>query len=94
MWKNEVILTIHCFFKYHIDAMVTDEGRVRKEWQLIGIYGQPETGRRNETWELLRLTKSEGNHAWLVFGYFNEILNINEKQGGREGLERHMPDFR
>lgn len=38
-----MILPIHSFSKYHIDAMVTDEGRVRREWQLTGIYGHLET---------------------------------------------------
>lgn len=63
MWKNEVVLSICSYSKSHIDAMVIEGGRDRREWQLIGVYGQLDTTKRDETWELLRSLKREGNHA-------------------------------
>lgn len=32
--------------------------------------------------------------VWLVFGNFNEIINQNEKGGGRPLPEKQMKDFR
>lgn len=42
MWKNDVLLTVKSFSKHYIDT------RVREiEWQLTGIYGHPETAKKN-----------------------------------------------
>lgn len=74
LWKKEILMTIKFFTKFHIDALLKEEGVPDNEWHLTSIYGHLETTRRNKTWRLIRSLKGTGDHAWLVFGDFNEIL--------------------
>lgn len=32
--------------------------------------------------------------SWLCFGYFNEVLNLNEKLGGKERQVNMVAEFR
>jgi len=54
----------------------------------------PETGRKHETWDLLRTLHRKFSLPWLVAGDFNEILLSHEKLGGALRSESAMRDFR
>ena len=51
-WNNELNLTIKNFSCHHIDTLV-NEG-CEDVWRFTGIYGEPDTSRRGDTWTLLR----------------------------------------
>jgi hypothetical protein len=69
--------------KYHIDTEITEEdGFV---WRFTGIYGDPHTDGKVNTWRLMCTLKHQNNNPWLCAGDFNEILHIREKEGGCHG---------
>jgi hypothetical protein len=80
-WKREVNLRVVGFMsKYHIDAeIMEDDGFI---WRFTGIYGDPHTDGKDNTWKLLRTLKHQNNKPWLMAGDFNEILYAWEKEGG------------
>lgn len=53
--KEDVRLTMTNFSKYDINACVKEEGDERNEWQLMRIYGNPDSSHRLETWNLISL---------------------------------------
>lgn len=52
-------------------------------YRLTGFYGHPSTQLRSQSWELLRRISSSIASDWFVFGDFNEILFVDEKNGRR-----------
>ncbi|KAK9911160.1 hypothetical protein M0R45_035082 [Rubus argutus] len=65
----------------HIDGLVSSPDNV--VYRLIGFYGHPSTQLRSQSWELLRRISSSIASDWFVFGDFNEILFVDEKNGRR-----------
>lgn len=61
---------------------------------ILEIYGNPETERRPKTWDLIRSLCREIVSPTLALGDFNEILNPNEKWGGRIHPEKQMEEFK
>ncbi|GAV62396.1 hypothetical protein CFOL_v3_05920 [Cephalotus follicularis] len=80
LWDEESDLIIKSYSKSHIDVEVTLKGR-DGTGRLTGIYGQPKTHLRHETWSLLSNLSSQRNIPWLCMGDFNEILCCIEKDG-------------
>ena len=89
MWKKACDIIIKSYSKFHFDALVTEEGMGVVTWQMTCLYGHPKTVKKKDTWGLLRSLRREGM-AWLVFGDLNELLNRNEKSGGRKRPEKQM----
>ena len=77
-WKKDVKLVVHPgASRFHIDADVTeDDGFV---WRLTGIYGEPKSGGKENTWKLMRILHGRSNLPWMCFGDFNEVLFASEK---------------
>lgn len=73
--------------------MIIKEGDGFK-WRLTGIYGEPKTELRENTWKLLRTLHGHVNLPWLCVGDFNEILYTHEKQDGNFRPQRYMDNFR
>lgn len=48
---------------------------------LIGFYGQPNTNKRRESWELMAALKPDDQTSWSVVGDFNEIVTNDLKKG-------------
>lgn len=80
LWKSEIIVWVDSFSNYHIDAIVN--GGTEDAWRLTGFYGEPETSRRSEEWNMLRMLSSKPKLPWCCFGYFNELLRVEDKQRG------------
>ena len=81
LWTREVNLDINSYSGSHIDAIVKEsEGNF--QWRITGFYSHPETHRRYESWRLLAFLHSQLQLPWLCLGDFNEILSVNEKDGG------------
>ncbi|KAL0286138.1 UNVERIFIED_CONTAM: hypothetical protein Scaly_2800100 [Sesamum calycinum] len=81
LWQKSVDIQLQSFSRYHIDVSV----RVKESdewWRFSGIYGEPDTSKRDHTWRLLRRLHSQSIRPWLCAGDFNEILEHSEKEGG------------
>lgn len=63
-------------------------------WKAVGIYGWADGAQKCLTWQLMRNMKSSSSLPLLTFGDFNEILGMNEKEGGAIQGERQMDAFR
>jgi hypothetical protein len=62
-------------------------------WRFTGIYGEPTTEKRENTWKLLRILNQQLNLPWLCTGDFNEILYSHEKKGARIGHHNKWRNF-
>lgn len=49
LWKAQSSVSLLTFSKYLIDVVVQDQSGGRS-WQLTGIYGEPDQGKRREFW--------------------------------------------
>lgn len=73
----------------HIDTMITMKEEIC--WRFSGFYRNPVTFRfyrnpvtsqRGESWKLLRRLTSCSSLPWLVGDDFNDVLRVDEKEGG------------
>uniref|UniRef100_A0A7N2L446 DUF4283 domain-containing protein n=1 Tax=Quercus lobata TaxID=97700 RepID=A0A7N2L446_QUELO len=60
---------------------------------LTGFYGNPDTSRRTESWNLLKYLSGLSQFPWLVIGDFNEIVGLSEKEGGADRPTQQMQNF-
>ena len=81
LWKVEGAVWVDSFSKNHIDTVV-NSGTV-DAWRFIGFYGEPKISNRKEAWSMLHLLKSKPHLPWCCIGDFNELLQMEEKRGGR-----------
>jgi hypothetical protein len=91
-WKQEANVTIKSYSLHHIDTVI-NEG-MDDAWRFTGFYGAPETHRRHLSWALLQSLHQRFSLPWLCMGDFNELLSMDEKQGGPVRSSRQMQDFR
>ena len=93
LWKREVDLEIMGYSRNHIDAIVTEQVSGFR-WRITGFYGNPETHRRQDSWDELATLNRKFQLPWLCYGDFNEILSRDEKMGGAPRPQRQMDGFR
>ena len=79
------------FLQFHIDALV--HGGSENTWRLIGLYGESDTSRRIEGWNMLRMLNSKPKLPWCCFGDFNELLEAKEKISGAQRSHNLMQSF-
>lgn len=48
-----------------------------------GFYGFASTSYRNKSWDFLQSLNGYASHPWVLFGNFNEVLLVSEKEYGR-----------
>ncbi|XP_052485155.1 uncharacterized protein LOC128040446 [Gossypium raimondii] len=92
-WRGNANISLQSFSNRHIDVIIEEEGE-GVIWRFTGFYGSPYSYDREESWNLLRQLKNQGDDPWLVCGDFNEILYNFEKKGGLLREERRMETFR
>lgn len=69
---------IHAFIK------VISHPKFKKfTWLLSGVYASPRQESRNLLWEEFKLISEHYTGPWSLIGDFNDIINHNEKSGGR-----------
>ena len=85
-------VTVEGFDKYHIDVIINKNTDLA--WRFTGFYGEPETQRRHESWNLLRRLHRKFQIPWLCAGDFNELLRSDEKMGGNRRSHNQMQLFR
>lgn len=91
-WKESIDVSIVGFDKNHINAIINKNKE--HEWRFIGFYGEPDTHRRIESWDLLRNLNRKFNISWLCAGDFNELIRSDEKLGGNRRSHGQMQLFR
>lgn len=55
-----------------------------ERWTLWTCYGLVEKAHRREFWENLTILIKNGTKAWACIGDLNEVMDHEEKRGGRE----------
>ena len=91
-WKPNYKVQLLKFGKTFIDVSVENiEG---KQWRVTGFYGFPESSRRRDSWNLLRLLASFSSLPWVCLGDFNDLLHSSEKQGKHAHSNWKMHGFR
>lgn len=93
LWWKDMDVSVLSFSAHHVHAVVLDEQKC-PSWHAVGIYGWPETGNKHLTWQLLRQIRNQCTMPLLFFGDFNEIVSMEEKEGGVPRSERLMDAFR
>ena len=91
-WKNDLLVDVVSSSLNHIDAIINKD--TEAAWRFTGFYGEPETHKRHESWDLLRSLHHQTSLPWLCAGDFNEILKQSEKLGGRTRPPGQMQLFR
>lgn len=90
-WKNGVELEVESSFLNHIDVLI-NKGK-DDWWRFTGFYGELETQRRMESWNLTRELHGRFKVSWLCARDFIEITWLNEKKGGRLRPYNQMKKF-
>ena len=71
-WRESVNLSMEGFDKNHIGAIINkNKGN---KWRFTGFYGEPNTQKRIESWDLLRNLNQKFRVPWLCTGDFNELV--------------------
>ena len=73
--------------RWYIDALIDSDSEIGI-WRLTGFYGNPEAHKRVESWATLTRLGQRFDKPWVCIGDFNEVLSVNEKEGGAERASR------
>ena len=76
----------------HINAILIEEQGMKK-WHFTGFYGHSKTGKREDSWKLLKCLSHRSNLPWVCMGDFNEIMYAREKDGGGVRPKGQMRGF-
>lgn len=79
-WREEVELYLVNYSNFHIHVQINVK-KLQRKWFFTGFYGHQETSKHSESYNLLSRIYSNTAKPWCVAGYFNKILNSNEKWG-------------
>lgn len=92
LWKEELKVDIQSYSDSHIDAIVgqCEDGL---QWRLICFYGNPETNKMGESWDLLKWLSLLNSFPWVCIGDFNKLMNEGEKEGGSVHPAKQMEMF-
>ncbi|KAJ8624646.1 hypothetical protein MRB53_033176 [Persea americana] len=82
MSKASSKVNLLSYARNFIDVEVEVDGLGK--WRMTGYYGYPETNRRRDSWNLLRVLSSSSSLPWVCLGDFNDLLAANEKRGKRD----------
>lgn len=93
LWNNNLDVQVMSYSLGHIDMVIKESDR---NWHFTGIYGNPVTHRRSETWVLLKRLHNINNLPWILGGDFNEITMSSEKwgEGGADRRASQMNGFK
>ncbi|KAL5549098.1 hypothetical protein UlMin_004329 [Ulmus minor] len=92
LWSDSICVQLLSGSKGYIDVMVTSHDSTC--WCFIGLYGNPDTSLKTQSWNLLKRLGDSFSMPWLCGGDLNEILFGHEKQGGAERAQYLMNYFR
>ena len=90
-WRESVDVSVEGFDKNHIDTIINKNKD--NKWRFIGFYGEPDTQKRVESWDLLKDLNQKFRLPWLCVGDFNELVRSEEKLGGNRRSNNQMQLF-
>ncbi|XP_057251804.1 uncharacterized protein LOC125498516 [Beta vulgaris subsp. vulgaris] len=93
LWWRDVTVNVCSFSNHHVEVDVCDGNNIAI-WKAVGVYGWPEATNKHLTWDLMRSIRHGSALPMLLFGDFNEILGMHEKEGGAIRGERQIDAFR
>ena len=64
LWRDEWCVNIINYTKWHVSALIQEKEN-GPTWQFTGFYGHPDTGKRDSSWQLLKMLKPTNSIAWL-----------------------------
>ncbi|XP_060972610.1 uncharacterized protein LOC133038464 [Cannabis sativa] len=91
LWKDGNEGSLLGFSHNHIDMRIVMEDGVL--WRLIGLYGEPNRSRRENTWRLLKELAEDDTLPWCVIGDVNNILSQEDQRGGHPYPRRLLEGF-
>ncbi|KAL2938555.1 Flagellar hook-associated protein 1 [Bienertia sinuspersici] len=91
-WWRDVEVNIVSYSSHHCAVDIINDDRV-VVWRAIGIYGWPDSTNKYRTWSLMTTLKADCTSPCLMFGDFNEIISLREKEGGAIRSESQMNAF-
>ncbi|XP_074282427.1 uncharacterized protein LOC141606944 [Silene latifolia] len=91
-WKN-IDAELISYDKNHVMVEVKNASG-EPEWRAVGIYGWPDAESKHLTWRMIRSLRRSSTIPIILFGDFNEIISLNEKEGGKDRREAQMDAFR
>uniref|UniRef100_A0A803MDE4 Endonuclease/exonuclease/phosphatase domain-containing protein n=2 Tax=Chenopodium quinoa TaxID=63459 RepID=A0A803MDE4_CHEQI len=93
MWWKDIKVNVVSYSAHHFAIDILNDNNCAM-WRAIGIYGWPEQSNKHLTWDLMSSLKSGCSIPCIMFGDFNEISSLCEKEGGPLRSERLMDAFR
>ncbi|KAL4378623.1 hypothetical protein GQ457_02G019560 [Hibiscus cannabinus] len=91
LWKSDVDVSLLPYSNICNDAIIHSNDNM---YRFIEIHGYADPNVHMKTWQLLDRLKAQSDLPWLVGGDINEILQNNEKQGGRRRPNYLIQHFR
>lgn len=82
MWRQEIQVTILSTSKWWIHAKI-EHPVFEKSWQLLCVYATPYQHLKEKCWFEITNTVKNIVEPWVLIGDLNEIIQSNEKWGGR-----------
>ena len=80
-WRNDIEVEVISSSLNHIDVIINKSSV--SAWRFTRFYGEPETHKRHESWDLLRRLYGQNSLPWLCADDFNEVTKQSKKSGGR-----------
>lgn len=93
LWWRDIKINICSYSVHHVEAEICDNDNIPR-WKAINIYGWSETSNKHLTWELMKNLKLRSSLPVVMYGDFNEIISMQEKDWGPVRTERHIDAFR
>jgi len=91
LWKKSVSVCFNDVDPRLIDCKISNKDI---SFYFSCVYGHPIRQLRHVLWERLQRITIKRDGPWLMCGDFNEVLNANEKRGGRTREPWSLVDFR
>ncbi|KAL2930086.1 Helicase SWR1 [Bienertia sinuspersici] len=88
-WWRDINVALDSYSNHHFDVNVQNGDGVTV-WKAMGIYGWSDSNEKHRTWHLMRSLWSRSIVPVVMFGDFNEITSMTEKDGGVMRGERQM----
>jgi hypothetical protein len=66
-WRRGMEVAVKSLSKYHIDALVQEEGGV--EWRMTAVYGEQKTKEKGRTWRLFRILNNQRKSMVVPKGF-------------------------
>lgn len=81
-WRHPVDCTVTSYSSNFIDVEITSVKG--PSWRLTGFYGYLDSGRRRDTWDLLRTLARDNSLPWCIMGDYNDLLSNDDKRGSAD----------